>query len=186
MSESAITQAVRGWLEVMVVGENLCPFAARPMNQGLVRLAECKADDADGIYRCVLAEIDRLLNAPAEQLETTVVIVAQGLEVFEDYLDMLAALQDALEQLHLDGVLQIASFHPDYVFEGTTDDDVTNYTNRSPYPLFHLIREESLTKALKHVPEPEKIPIRNQQRMRELGRSGIEQLLRRAIPRRQD
>jgi len=175
-----VEQEVRRWIEVFVVGEGLCPFAARPLQQGLVRISVCAAKDTDGIYRHLLCELDHLLNTPVGKLETTVVAVPQGLASFDDYLDMLAVLQDALAQLQLEGVFQLASFHPHYVFEGTNAGDLSNYTNRSPYPLFHLLREESLSDALEAYPEPEAIPQRNQERMRELGREGILRLLTRA------
>lgn len=180
MNPAQVERQVLGWLEVLVVGEGLCPFAARPLGAGRVRISVCEANDVDGIYRHVLGELQRLLNTPAQELETTVVAVPEGLESFDEYLDMLAAVEDALVQLQLEGVFQVASFHPHYVFEGTSDDDVGNYTNRSPYPLFHLLREASLSAALEAFPEPEKIPERNQARMHELGREGIAQLLRRA------
>ena len=172
-------EAVLHWLQVMVVGEGLCPFAARPLRDGLVDISVCEASDNDGIYRHVLGDMERLLNTPAEALETTVVAVPQALADFDDYLDMLGILEDALIQAQLEGVLQIASFHPDYCFEGIEQDDVSNFTNRSPVPLFHLIREDSLSAALASHPDPAAIPERNQARMRELGRAGIEHLLRR-------
>jgi len=180
LNPEQVERAVLGWLEVFVVGEGLCPFAAGPLHQGLVRISVCPVSDPDGIYRHLLGELDRLLNTPAGKLETTLVAVPQGLAAFDDYLDMLAVFQDALVQLQLEGVFQVASFHPQYVFEGTSVDDLSNYTNRSPYPLFHLLREESLSAALQGYPEPENIPQRNQERMRELGRERILQLLTRA------
>lgn len=182
MNRAACEQEVRHWLEIMVVGEGLCPFAARPMREGRVRIAVCAEDDDDGIYRCVLQEVERLLNDSASRIETTVVALPRGLESFDHYLDMLGMLEDALEELSLDGVLQLASFHPDYVFDGVAADDVSNYTNRSPCPLFHLIREEELAAALESYPEPERIPERNRQRMHELGLQGIKRLLRSAAP----
>jgi len=170
-------QAVRYWLGNMVVGEGLCPFAAGPLARGQVRIAVCGASDADGIYRYALAELDHLLQADPVELETTLVAVPQGLEDFAGYLEMLAFLEDALQQLGLQGTVQIASFHPAYVFEGSAADDVSNYTNRSPCALFHLLREDSLSRALASFPDPDNIPRRNQQRMRELGLQRIRQLL---------
>jgi hypothetical protein len=179
MNVQQVQDEVLAWLQVMVVGEGLCPFAARPLRDGLVRISVCEAGDADAIYRHVLGEMQRLLETPADEIETTVVAVPAGLAAFDDYLDMLAALEDALAELNLEGVLQIASFHPDYVFAETGEDEVSNFTNRSPYPLFHLLREEALSQALENYPDAHKIPERNQARMRELGRAGIERLLRR-------
>lgn len=180
MKLSQVEREVRGWLEVMVVGEGLCPFAARPLREGLVRISVCAEGDMDGIYRHVLSEMERLINTSPQALETTLVAVPKGLEAFHDYLDMLDDLQDALRQLQLEGVLQIASFHPDYVFDGVAEDDVSNFTNRSPCALFHLLREETLSAVLEGHPNPQEIPERNQARMRELGLQGLESLLRRA------
>jgi hypothetical protein len=177
MKVSQTEQAVRHWLATMVVGEGLCPFAAAPLARGQVRVAVCGESDTDAIYRYVLAELDRLLQADPVELETTLVAVPEGLEDFAVYLEMLAFLEDALQQLALEGTVQIASFHPEYVFEGVDAEDVGNYTNRSPCALFHLIREDSLSRALASYPDPQNIPRRNQQRMRELGLQRIRQLL---------
>jgi len=179
VNRAQVERQLLAWLKVMVVGEGLCPFAAQPLREDRVRIDVCASSAFDGIYRHLLGELERLLNTPPQQLETTLVAVPSGLEAFEDYLDMLDALQDALAGLQLEGELQLASFHPDYVFDGVADDDLGNYTNRSPVPLFHLLREASLSAALGHYANPEQIPERNQALMQELGREGIERLLRR-------
>ena len=176
MNATKTERAVRHWLASMVVGEGLCPFAAGPFARGQVRIAVCGESGKDAIYRCVLAELDHLLQADPVELETTLVAVPQGLEDFPTYLEMLAFLEDALQQLALEGTVQIASFHPEYVFEGSDTEDVSNYTNRSPCALFHLIREDSLSRALASFPDPHNIPVRNQQRMRELGLQRIRHL----------
>lgn len=177
MNPSEVEQRVARWLDVWVVGEGLCPFAARPLREGRIRIAVCTEAEWDGIYRQVLGEVERLLLNEVEEIETSLVAVPLGLEVFDDYLEMLSHIEAALQQIGLDGVLQLASFHPDYVFEGVDPDDVTHYTNRSPYPLFHLIRQEPLARALAGYPNPEQIPIRNQQHMRELGLERVARLL---------
>jgi len=167
--EDSAVVAVRRWVEQLVVGEGLCPFAARPMREGRVRFAVSDATDADGVFRDLLAEVEQLLGVPAEHVETTLLVVPLALGAFDEYLDLLAHAEDGLRELGLEDVLQIASFHPDYRFEGEAEDDPSHYTNRSPYPLFHLIRQESISQALANWPDPEEIPRRNQQRMRELG-----------------
>ena len=98
-------KAVRHWLEVMVVGENLCPFAARPLRDGRVRIAVCPQSDDDAIYRFLLREVEHLFTCPPQQVETTLVAVTRGLEDFDHYLGMLAELEDALLELRLDGTL---------------------------------------------------------------------------------
>jgi hypothetical protein len=167
----------RQWLSEWVIGLNLCPFARYPFDKGQVRLSVSDASDDDGVFRFVLDELDRLYRADPVEIETSVVIIENALADFDAYLDMLELLQDILPQTGLEGVIQIASFHPDYCFEGVDADDVTNYTNRSPYPLFHLIREESLERAIENYPDPEQIPENNMQLMREMGIGQVKALL---------
>ncbi len=160
---------VTAWLQDMVVGLNLCPFAAAPLRAGRVRMTVCDAEQADAIYQAFLSELDAFLQLPPEQAETGLFILSRGLGDFDDYLDMLAILEDALGQAGLEGVIQLASFHPDYVFADSDDTDPANYSNRSPYPIFHLIREQQLEAALAGYPDPEAIPKRNIARLRQLG-----------------
>lgn len=166
--ERAIEQ-VRNWLTDMVIGLQLCPFAAAPLHAGRVRFTTCAETDSLSIYRVFLSELDEFLQTSPEEVETGLFIVTRGLSGFDDYLDMLATLEDALHEAGLEGVVQIASFHPDYRFEGCDPDDPANFTNRSPFPIFHLIREAGLEAALARFPDPESIPERNVARMRELG-----------------
>jgi len=172
----AVKSVVR-WVDKMVVGLNLCPFAARPLSEQRVRFALCEASDDDSIYQAFLQETERLLETPLAELETTLLIVNQALLEFDDYLDMLAVLEDALIEAGLEGVVQIASFHPQYVFADVSEGDPANYSNRAPYPIFHLLREESLQKALQSFDQPELIPENNQKKLRELGEQGIARLL---------
>lgn len=171
-----VIERVQAWLDAMVIGLNLCPFAAAPLRAGRVRYTVCDATAPEIIYRCFLQELDAFLHLPSEQAETGLFILSEGLTDFDDYLDMLAELEHALTEAGLEGVVQLASFHPDYVFEGSEPDDPTNYTNRAPYPIFHLIREQELENALAGYPDPESIPERNIARMRALG---VEELRRR-------
>jgi uncharacterized protein len=160
-----------------VVGLGLCPFAAAPLRKGRVRFALVEGKDAVSLYRGCLAEVLRLVETAPEQIETTLVIVPDGLGEFADYLGMLRNVEDALSEAGLEGVLQIASFHPDYRFEGAAPDDPANYTNRAPYPMFHLIREAGLAAALESYAAPERIPERNAALLRELGLDAVRRLL---------
>lgn len=171
-----VLRQVTDWINTWVIGENLCPFAAAPMEAGRVRVAHSSADDLDEVYRDFLAEVQRLLGSSPEQLETTVLAMSLPLS-FSDYLDLLAACEQALVELGLEGVLQIASFHPDYVFADVSADDPANYSNRSPVPLLHLLRERSVSAALATVAQPERIPERNQAHLRRLGLAEIRQRL---------
>jgi len=162
--------AVRRWVEQLVIGERLCPFASRPMAAGTVRFVCSRASTPDDAYRDLLAEVETLLGVDDSVVETTLLVVPDALADFDDYLEVLAAGEDALQELGLDSELQIASFHPDYLFEGEPADDASHYTNRSPYPLFHLLRQASLNRVLENWPgDPAEIPRRNRERMRELG-----------------
>lgn len=167
----------RDWLERFVIGLSLCPFAAAPYRAGRVVYALSEGGSADVIYRDFLRALHDFVLADPVQQETALLIIEQGLESFDAYLDMLAMLEQALLAAGLEGVLQLASFHPDYLFDGVSADDPANYTNRSPYPMFHLIREDGLAAALQRYPDPEAIPRRNIERLRGLGLDGIRALL---------
>ncbi|MCG7976150.1 MAG: DUF1415 domain-containing protein [Candidatus Thiodiazotropha taylori] len=177
MKSEAVVTATRCWVEGTVVGLNLCPFAALPVKQGRIRYQVCSASDMDGIYRAILAEFETMLELP--EAEASLLIVPTGLERFDDYLDLLQVAEEVIPEAGLEGKFQLASFHPDYRFEESEESDPANYTNRSPYPMFHFIREESLAEALKHYPQPELIPQRNIELLREMGLQAVEQRLNR-------
>lgn len=167
----------RQWLERLVIGLNLCPFAAAPYQHGRVALRICDENTEEAVYQAFLLAADELINSDPAELETTLLVVPQGLTDFTDYLDTLAVIEEAVSEAGLDGILQVASFHPDYCFDGAPADDPANYTNRSPYPMFHLIREAGLSAALESYPDPERIPQRNVERLHELGIEGIRRIL---------
>jgi hypothetical protein len=174
--DQAVESRVRSWLEELVIGLNLCPFAAAPYRAGRVRYTVCDAVDPEAIYLAFLAELDAFLQIPATQAETGLFILSRGLSDFHDYLDMLASLESAIAEAGLEGIVQLASFHPDYVFEGSAPDDPANYSNRSPYPIFHLIREQELERVLAGYPDPEAIPRRNIARLRSIGLEALQRL----------
>ncbi|MCU7803456.1 MAG: DUF1415 domain-containing protein [Candidatus Thiodiazotropha sp. (ex Lucinoma borealis)] len=176
MSSEAAIEATRCWVSDTVVGLNLCPFAASPLKAGRIRFTACEATDQETIFRTLLSEMQQLITLEQEQVETSLVIVPVGLESFDDYLGMLDLLEAVIPEAGLEGLLQLASFHPDYRFEGSDEEDPANYTNRSPFPLFHLIREDALEHALDGYPQPEAIPERNIALLRELG---LEEMRRR-------
>jgi hypothetical protein len=169
MDETEVVRATERWVREVVVGLNLCPFATVPLRQGRIRFEVCREQGTEAIYRALLAEMEVLLNAAKEVVETSLLIVPQGLDAFADYLDLLDAADAAIPAVGLDGVLQLASFHPYYQFEGAAADDPANYTNRSPYPMFHLIREDSLAQALEGYANPQQIPQNNIDKLRKLG-----------------
>ncbi len=160
---------LREWVERLVIGERLCPFASAPWATGRVRIAVCEAVDDEGIYRAFLEEVERLIDSDPAELETTLLAVPHALSDFDDYLSMLGVLEQALNEAGLEGVLQVASFHPEYRFADEAPDDPSHWTNRAPVPVFHLLREDSIGRAVATLDDPDAIPRRNRERMRELG-----------------
>lgn len=173
VTSSDVIAATRGWIERAVIGLNLCPFAKSVYLGDRVRLVVSDARTADALLGDLERELRALARAAPEDVETTVLIHPHVLTSFFDYNDFLDVADAAIDRLDLTGVLQIASFHPDYQFAGTAPDDVTNYTNRSPYPMLHLLREESVERAVDAYPGAERIPERNIETMRRLGLRGL-------------
>lgn len=166
--DEQIIDDVRQWLDEVVIGQQLCPFAAKPRDENRVRIALSHATDEEALLKDLQAELERLSDTPAAELETTLLAIPDLLEDFEDYNDFLDLVDMWLEQFGWEGEMQVASFHPHYQFADTEADDAGNLTNRSPWPLLHIIREESLEQALEHFPDAEAIPERNIKRMRAL------------------
>ena len=167
MEETTVVRAVEGWFNEFVIGLNLCPFARRVSSSGGIRYALTPAVTEDELTSALQSELDLLLTTPS--IETTLLIHPQVLTNFYDYNDYLSAAERLLEQKAFDGLFQIASFHPDYQFAGTAPDDAENYSNRSPYPLLHLLRESSVTAAVDSYADVESIPENNLQRLNALG-----------------
>ena len=173
LTPKAQTQA---WLADIIVGLNFCPFAKKELvNNTINYCSSSKNKIKDALLE--LAEQCQFLTENPD-VETTLVIYELGFRRFENYLDLVDYANDLLVELSLDGVYQIASFHPDYCFEGEDVDDAANFTNRSPFPIIHLLRESSIEKVLKQYPSPEKIPENNIDLAREKGRSFFEDYLK--------
>jgi hypothetical protein len=159
--------AVRNWLESIVIELNLCPFAKRELINDRVRFVETNATSQVQLLQALETEFEHLVaNASTE---TTLLIHPNVLADFADYNEFLELADGLLVQMEFDGVFQIASFHPDYQFAETHPDDAENYTNRSPYPILHILREESLSRAIENTADIDQIPLRNIQKMNELG-----------------
>ncbi|WP_323003146.1 DUF1415 domain-containing protein [Denitromonas sp.] len=167
---------VRHWLETLVIGLNLCPFAKRELVKDRVRFFVSEATTDEQLRMDLEAELALMADTPA--IETTLLIHPQVLQDFFDYNQFINHTPRLLKQLGYRGTFQIASFHPDYQFGGTEPDDVENTTNRSPYPLLHLIREESLARAVANYPDPDQIPERNIALVEELGADRMRALLK--------
>lgn len=169
-------ELTRAWVEHAVIGLGLCPFARAPQRQGRVRYAVSPTGQPQSLLDDLLEELRRLVATPAEELETTLLVIPRALADFDDFQDFVAAAESALEALGLEGVVQLASFHPDFRFEGTAADDVTNATNRSPFPTLHLLREESIERAVDAHGDPDRIVEANLATLRALGPEGWEAL----------
>lgn len=167
MTEAVIARTV-AWLENAVIGLNLCPFAKAVHVRGQVRYVVSEATGQKELLRDLKRELTALQMAPAAETDTTLLIHPRALRDFFAYNDFLRAADAALEELELDGTLQIASFHPDYCFADAPTDDPANFSNRSPYPMLHLLREESINRAVKAFPDSSKIYERNVETLRAL------------------
>ena len=165
---TAEVAAVARWLNQVVIGLNLCPFAAKPTQEQRVRFYVSDARDDETLLADLQREMQQLDNTPSSSLETTLVIIPQHLQDFFDYNQFLGWANRMLKREGWQGVYQFASFHPDYCFAGAEPGDPENLTNRSPYPIIHIIREVSLEKALAYYPDVEQVPERNQIRVAEL------------------
>ncbi len=164
--------ATRAWLEAAVIGLNLCPFAKAMHARGRIRWVLCEATDTGALLHTLVQELQHLAEADPQDVDTTLVVHPQVLGDFLDYNDFLDVADAALAELNLEGVIQIASFHPDYQFAGTEPDDIENCTNRSPFPTLHLLREASIDAAVAAFPEPEAIFETNQATLQRLGWAG--------------
>ncbi|MFY3386396.1 DUF1415 domain-containing protein [Paracidovorax sp. MALMAid1276] len=160
------------WLERAVIGLNLCPFAKSVHAKGLIHYTVVDAREPQGVLLALRSELESLAACSPDERDTTLLVLPHCLESFLDFNDFLGDADQLLESMDLDGVLQIASFHPHFQFAGTSADDVTNCTNRSPYPTLHLLREESVDRAVAAFPEAETIYERNIEVLESLGASG--------------
>ncbi|MEO8652687.1 MAG: DUF1415 domain-containing protein [Ramlibacter sp.] len=171
-----VMRDTREWLERAVIGLNLCPFAKSVHVKGQVHYAVSGATDPRQLLHDLATELDDLLAHDAKVRETTLLIAPGCLHDFLDFNDFLGQADRLLRKRRLQGVLQLASFHPRYQFAGTEVDDVTNFTNRSPYPTLHLLREESIDRAVQAIAQPEDIFEANIKTLRSLGRDGWDAL----------
>ena len=170
--DSAVISATQRWLERAVIGLNLCPFAKAVHAKGQIRYVVSSATTPEALADDVLRELEFLAEANAEQVDTTLLIHPQVLTDFLDFNDFLDVADGIIDELELDGILQVASFHPQFQFEGTEADDITNYSNRSPYPILHLLREDSVERAAAAFPEDLEIASANIATLQKLGHDG--------------
>ncbi len=174
--DEAIVAATRRWLEKAVIGLNLCPFAKAVYIKEQVRYVVSPATTPEALLEQLMDELQHLSDTPADEVDTTLLIHPFVLQSFEDYNEFLDVADAAVEDMQLDGELQVASFHPDYQFADTDANDIANYTNRAPYPILHLLREDSIDRAVEAFPEAEEIFEKNIDTMEKLGHEGWDKL----------
>ncbi len=171
--EQIITQTKK-WITDVVVGLNFCPFAAREMKQNTIRYVVENSEEEEDVLALLLQECKNLDED--KSIETTLLIFPQSFADFTAYLDLVSLSEDLIVGEGYEGIYQVASFHPDYCFADSESNDAANYTNRSPYPMLHLLREESIEKALLRYENPEQIPERNVHFAREKGTAYMKML----------
>ena len=161
------------WLETFVIDLVLCPFAKAPYATQRIHFQVSQATDQEALLEDLTTEIQRLLQATPEEIETTLLIHPNVLTDFYEYNSFLQVVDGVIEHSSLSGILQIASFHPEYQFAGTHSEDAENYTNRSPYPTLHIIREDSISKAVDQDFPVDDIPERNIELMENMGKQKL-------------
>jgi len=166
----------RIWLEKAVIGLNLCPFAKAVYVKNQVRFQVSDARTEEALIEELARELETLAEANPDKIDTTLLIHPHVLQDFADYNQFLDLADALVESLQLDGILQVASFHPDYQFADTAADDITNFSNRSPYPTLHLLREESIDRAVEAFPDADAIYDTNMRTLRSLGLAGWRKL----------
>ncbi len=172
MTDQDVLDQIRCWLEKAVIGLNLCPFAKAVYVKNQVRLVVSQARHADDLLEELDRELDLLVTTPADEIDTTLLIHPTLFDDFLDFNDFLEVAEAVLDEHGLEGVVQLASFHPRFQFDGTEPDDISNYTNRAPFAILHLLREESVERAVHAFPEAEAIFEENMRTLEKLGHTG--------------
>ena len=172
MIEEEVLVQTRRWLEKAVIGLNLCPFAKAVYVRNQVRLVISQARHADDLLEELDRELDLLVETPAEDIDTTLLIHPTLFEDFLDFNDFLEVAEGVVDEHGLEGVVQLASFHPKFQFDGTEADDIGNYTNRAPFAILHLLREDSVERAVAAFPEADAIFDKNIDTLQKLGHAG--------------
>ena len=172
MTEDEVLSKTKHWLEAAVIGLNLCPFAKAVYVKNQVRLVVSKARHADDLLEELDRELDLLVATPASEIDTTLLIHPTLFEDFLDFNDFLEVAEGVVDEHGLEGVIQLASFHPQFQFDGTGPDDISNYTNRAPFAMLHLLREDSVERAVEAFPQADAIFDVNIATLEKLGHAG--------------
>ena len=178
--DQQLIAATQSWLKTIIIAYSICPFAKRELECGSIRYSVNHDTEIESCLLNLILECERLDTDSS--IETTLVIYDNAFKAFDDYLDFLELAETLLIEQGYEGVYQLASFHPDYCFEAAGQDDPANYTNRSPYPMLHLLRETSIERAVASYPHPENIPQQNIELTRDLGLTKMRALLAACYP----
>jgi hypothetical protein len=181
MTTENIIKQTEAWLTSFIINYSICPFAKREHDRASIRYSVVESTE---LSQCLESVIKECLHLDSKtDIETTLLIFPNCFNDFNNYLDFLALAESLLIDQHYEGIYQLASFHPDYCFDGENPNDPANYTNRSPHPMLHLIRETSLEHALSSYPHPEEIPERNIALTRQLGLKKLQAILQKCYSR---
>lgn len=180
LQDQDIKTATQTWLKSIIIEHGICPFAKRELERGSIYFSVNHDTKIEPCLLHLMLECDRLDTET--DIETTLLIYADAFVEFDDYLDFIEIAESLLAEQGYEGIYQLASFHPDYCFQGSAPDDAANYTNRSPYPMLHLLRESSIEQAVAGHPDPENIPQRNIELTRKLGLAKMQALLAECCP----
>ncbi|HBS26355.1 MAG TPA: DUF1415 domain-containing protein [Gammaproteobacteria bacterium] len=175
LSNELIINTTKNWLDSFVIGHRICPFAKKERDRGSIHFSVTQDADLALQLEALMLSCEQLDSE--SKIETVLHIYPNGLIDFDDYLDFLELATTLMHEQGYEGIFQLASFHPDYQFQGVDADDASHYTNRSPFPMLHLLRETSLEKALASYPHPETIPQRNIDYTRKLGLVKLQRIL---------
>jgi len=174
-SDELVSLQTQNWVKTFIVALNVCPFAKREVERDSIRLSVVRSKKSDVALEELMAEIAWLDENP--ETETSLVVFPTMFSDFHDYLDFVFMTEDLMAEQGCEGVYQVATFHPDYCFDGVDQDDVSNYTNRSPYPMIHLLREASVEKAIEFYGDTSGIPDDNIALMKKMGQQKVENIL---------
>jgi hypothetical protein len=179
-SNQAVIQQTKNWVEEIVIGLNLCPFASQPFHNDAIEYTVNSGDSTEQHLQQLaycFARLDARSNTKAD-IETSLLIYPDAYQTFDSYLDLLDIANQLLKDLHYTGIYQLASFHPDYRFAGSLENDASNFSNRSPHPMLHVIRESSLEKAISSYPNIEQVPENNIKNLRAIGYQEMQKKLK--------
>ncbi len=178
-THDTIRSNVNTWVETMVIGLELCPFAPKVRSSGELKTQICMATDIQGVLAALIEEAEGVLAVGGDS--TTLLVLPVGFDDFDDYLDLLALAEELLVLQKLDAQVQLASFHPRYIFDGSDESDPANYSNRSPYPILHLLQETSVTRGVDHYPHLDTLATRNIATLEKMGLEAIVALSKRYL-----